>query len=147
MSLSRKAINFDLSTNELKKHFKDTREPYIKIKTFMLENGFEHRQYLGYASKEPMKDEQASSLARKLNKEFSWLSSCIQEFDVTDIGEQYSLNHIFKDFISINKDLEVKSPTKEHSQKELAKKQLMKQVKQSLQRDNKEPSKDKDLER
>ena len=122
MSLSRKAINFDLSTNELKKHFKDTREPYAKIKTFMLENGFEHRQYSGYASKEPMKDEQVSSLARKLNKKFSWLSSCIQEFDVTDIGEQYSLNHIFKDFISINKDLEVKSPTKEHSQKEQAKK-------------------------
>ncbi|ARJ56098.1 VapD family protein [Campylobacter cuniculorum] len=147
MSLSRKAINFDLSTNELKKHFKDTREPYIKIKTFMLENGFEHRQYSGYASKEPMDDDKILTLTRELNRKFSWLSSCIQEFDVTDIGEQYSLNHIFKDFISINKDLEVKSPTKEHSQKELAKKQLMKQVKQSLQRDNKEPSKDKDLER
>ncbi|QOR03589.1 vapd [Campylobacter cuniculorum] len=147
VSLSRKAINFDLSTNELKKHFKDTREPYIKIKTFMLENGFEHRQYSGYASKEPMDDDKILTLTRELNRKFSWLSSCIQEFDVTDIGEQYSLNHIFKDFISINKDLEVKSPTKEHSQKELAKKQLMKQVKQSLQRDNKEPSKDKDLER
>ena len=149
MSLSRKAINFDLSTNELKKHFKDTREPYIKIKTFMLENGFEHRQYSGYASKEPMDDKAISLLAEKLNEEFSWLSSCIQEFDVTDIGEQYSLNHIFKDFISINKDLEVKSPTKEHSQKELAKKQLMKQVKQSLHKDkdSKSLSQDKDLER
>ena len=147
MSLSRKAINFDLSTNELKKHFKDTREPYIKIKTFMLENGFEHRQYSGYASKEPMDDKAISLLAEKLNEAFSWLSSCIQEFDVTDIGEQYSLNHIFKDFISINKDLEVKSPTKEHSQKEQAKKQLMEQVKQSLQKDNKELSQDKELER
>ncbi|ARJ56707.1 VapD family protein [Campylobacter cuniculorum] len=149
MSLSRKAINFDLSTNELKKHFKDTREPYIKIKTFMLENGFEHRQYLGYASKEPMDDIQIDILAKKLVKEFSWLSSCIQEFDVTDIGEQYSLNHIFKDFISINKDLEVKSPTKEHSQKEQAKKQLMEQVKQSLHKDkdSKSLSQNKDLER
>ncbi|WP_423775486.1 hypothetical protein [Campylobacter cuniculorum] len=35
MSPSRKAINFDLSTNELKKHFKDTREPYIKIKKLL----------------------------------------------------------------------------------------------------------------
>ena len=65
MSLSRKAINFDLSTNELKKHFKDTRESYIKIKTFMLENGFEHRQYSGYASKEPMDDIQIDILAKK----------------------------------------------------------------------------------
>ena len=69
MSLSRKAINFDLSTNELKKHFKDTREPYIKIKTFMLENGFEHRQYSGYASKELMDDKAISLLAEILNEE------------------------------------------------------------------------------
>ena len=52
MSLARKAINFDLSTNELKKHFNNTAEAYNKIKEFMLKNGFEHRQYSGYVSKE-----------------------------------------------------------------------------------------------
>ena len=41
MSFTRKAINFDLSTNELKKHFNNTAEAYSKIKQFMLQNGFD----------------------------------------------------------------------------------------------------------
>lgn len=51
-----KAINFDLSTNELKKYFSNTAEAYNQIKSFMLNNGFDHRQYSGYASKEVMDD-------------------------------------------------------------------------------------------
>ena len=141
MSLSRKAINFDLSTNELKKHFKDTREPYAKIKTFMLENGFEHRQYSGYNSMEIMDEFEIYDVIRKLHKTFNWLKPCIIRFDVTDIGEQHDFRFVFQD-----EKFKI-SPTKVHSQKEQAKKQLMKQVKQGLQRDNKEPSKDKDIER
>lgn len=53
---NRKALNFDLSTNELKKHFNSTAEAYSQIKIFMIENGFEHRQYSGYISKEPMNE-------------------------------------------------------------------------------------------
>ena len=41
MEKTNKALNFDLITNELNKYFKDTREPYNKIKNFMLANGFE----------------------------------------------------------------------------------------------------------
>lgn len=52
----RKYINFDLSTNELKKHFNNTAEAYNKIKEFMTQNGFEHRQYSSYISKEPIDD-------------------------------------------------------------------------------------------
>lgn len=96
MSLARKAINFDLSTNELKKRFKNTIEAYNQIKYFMLQNGFEHRQYSGYVSKEPMEDDDITVLTETLNEKFTWLKDCIQEFDVTDIGEQYSLNYIFK---------------------------------------------------
>lgn len=93
----RKAINFDLSTNELKKHFNNTAEAYSQIKDFMLENGFTHRQYSGYASKEPMNEREVAKLARKLNKQLSWLSTCVQNFDVTDIGEQHDLTHLFTD--------------------------------------------------
>lgn len=93
----RKAIHFDLSTKSLEKYFKDTREPYSLIKEFMLENGFEHRQYSGYASIEPMDEYDISNLTRKLSKNFTWLSSCVQKFYVTDIGEQYSLIHILKE--------------------------------------------------
>lgn len=92
MSFSRKAINFDLSTEALQEHFGENTTPaYQSIKKFMLENGFEHRQYSGYASVESMEDKQVGLLVGKLSKKFTWLSACVKEFDVTDIGEQYSL--------------------------------------------------------
>ena len=144
MSLSRKAINFDLSTEALKKHFGENTAPaYAKIKAFMLENGFEHRQYSGYASKEKIDEYDISKLAEKMAKKFTWLSSCIQEFDVTDIGEQYSLSHIFRK--SITKD---KSLSKENPQKDSAKERLRQQVKKiSEKHKNDKNPKDKGIER
>lgn len=97
MSLSRKAINFDLSTNELKKHFNNTAEAYSQIKDFMLENGFTHRQYSGYASKEVIDEDDIVVLIKSLADKFTWLSTCVQNFDVTDIGEQHDLTHLFTD--------------------------------------------------
>lgn len=91
MSLARKAINFDLSTNALEQYFINTAEAYSKIKQFMLQNGFEHRQYSGYISKEPLEDYEITNLAIKLKNQFSWLYPCTQKFDVTDIGEQHDL--------------------------------------------------------
>lgn len=90
----RKAINFDLSTNALKKHFNNTAEAYNQIKSFMLENGFEHRQYSGYTSIEPINEKQVTKITEKLSERFAWLSACVQRFDVTDIGEQYDLTHL-----------------------------------------------------
>lgn len=94
MSLARKAINFDLSTNELKKHFRNTTEAYNQIKDFMLQNGFEHRQYSGYASKEVMEDDDITLLVLNITNKLTWLYSCTQRFDVTDIGEQHDLKDI-----------------------------------------------------
>ena len=91
MSLARKAINFDLSTNALEQYFSNTAEAYSKIKQFMLQNGFEHRQYSGYVSKEAIKDGDVAILVRNLSQRFSWLYPCTQKFDVTDIGEQHDL--------------------------------------------------------
>ena len=96
MSLARKAINFDLSTNALEQYFSNTAEAYSKIKQFMLQNGFEHRQYLGYVSKEPLEDYEITNLATKLKNKFSWLYPCAQKFDVTDIGEHRDLKDILK---------------------------------------------------
>ncbi|TLD80753.1 vapd [Helicobacter sp. MIT 11-5569] len=107
MSLTRKAINFDLYTDELKKSFLDTREPYNQIKRFMLENGFEHRQYSGYVSKEPMSDRRILKMVRKLSKELAWISECVKEFDVTEIGEQYSLKETIQNMHSKAKIKEV----------------------------------------
>ena len=54
----RRAINFDLSTRTLEEIFGkgNTAKPYSDITHFMKENGFIHRQYSGYVSKEPMSD-------------------------------------------------------------------------------------------
>lgn len=94
MSLARKAINFDLSTNELKKYFKNTAEAYNQIKDFMLQNGFEHRQYSGYVSKEVMEDDDITLLVLNITNKLTWLYPCTQKFDVTDIGEQHDLKDI-----------------------------------------------------
>ena len=143
MSLTRKAINFDLSTNELKKHFNNTAEAYNKIKEFMLDNGFEHRQKSGYASIEPMGDKQINLLTRRLANKFTWLKDCIQEFDVTDIGEQYSLNHIFKADKTFSKEISQNKTNKESQIQAMKAK-----VKEFAFKNNKslQPSKDKSNE-
>lgn len=91
MSLARKAINFDLSTAKLKKYFKNTSEAYRQIKSFMLKNGFEHRQYSGYVSKEKLDDYKIINISKKISIKFHWIHSCTNKFDVTDIGEQHDL--------------------------------------------------------
>lgn len=88
---SKRAINFDLSTVELKKLFGSTAEAYNQIKTFMLANGFEHRQYSGYVSKESLSDNKVFSLIKKLSQTLPWLSRCVKEFDVTNITAQFSM--------------------------------------------------------
>ncbi|NDJ28044.1 hypothetical protein DMB95_09355 [Campylobacter sp. MIT 12-8780] len=120
MSVSRKAINFDLYTNELKKHFQDTREAYAQVKEFMLKNGFEHRQYSGYASKNSLSERAISKLSTKLVTNFPWLASCVKRFDVTDIGEQYDLTDQLQILSkSIHKDIPKNSPDKEAKLAEL----------------------------
>lgn len=97
---TRKSINFDLSTTELKKRFNNTAEAYGKIKQFMLKNGFEHRQYSGYVSKEPMKDNDITIFTMKIKKQLPWLHSCTQKIDLTDVCPIYDI----KDMIADNKD-------------------------------------------
>lgn len=103
MGINRKAINFDLSTKSLEKYFKDTREPYSLIKEFMLENGFEHRQYSGYTSKESIDERRVTRIVNKLTKKFAWLGECVKEFDITEIGEQYSFKETIQDLRNLLK--------------------------------------------
>ncbi|GAD18517.1 VapD family protein [Helicobacter fennelliae] len=119
---NRKALNFDLSTNELKKHFNSTAEAYSQIKIFMIENGFEHRQYSGYISKEPMNEREITKLVRKLNKQLSWLSTCVLNFDVTDIGEQHDLTHLLTGKKSKIAEFEISNESNEAKKTELIRK-------------------------
>lgn len=112
----RKAIHFDLDTSELKKIFQ-TNNPFVYLKAykaigrFLKSKGFEHRQWSGYVSKEPMTDLAVTKIVRKLNKSLPWLKQCVQKFDVTNIGETFDLMFVFK-------HQKVKAPAKEQDGKQ-----------------------------
>ncbi|MDR2559916.1 MAG: hypothetical protein LBC86_10325 [Oscillospiraceae bacterium] len=95
----KKAINFDLDDNALKRAYpkKSYKQAWSDIKKFMLANGFEHRQYSGYRSIEPMTQAKVFTLIKNIKKTLPWLTKVdvIKEIDVTDIGEVYSVKHLF----------------------------------------------------
>lgn len=87
-----KCINFDLDTKRLLKIFPNgTREPYALIKKFFEDRGFEHRQYSGYISKNPLSEYQIDNLAKELGQKFIWLKTCMQEFDVSNAPDRVSI--------------------------------------------------------
>ena len=97
----RKAVNFDLNTESLKKIFKSNNPfvymiAYRKIGRFLISNGFEHRQWSGYISKQSLTPIQVTAIVKGLNKTLPWLHQCVTKFDVTDIGEQHDLMYIFQ---------------------------------------------------
>ena len=87
-----KYINFDLDTKQLLKIFPNgTREPYTLIKKFFEDRGFEHRQYSGYISKEPLDRYEVDSIAMELGETFTWLNTCMQKIDVSNIMGEASI--------------------------------------------------------
>jgi virulence-associated protein VapD len=112
----RKAINFDLDTKELKKHYpgKNYRKAYTEIKKFMEKEGFEHRQWSGYNSKDKLSMQDIHMLTIKIDMTFPWLKKCVNRFDVTDIGEQHDLTHIItgKDKVRLKEKSQQKSEIK-----------------------------------
>lgn len=94
-----KALNFDLNTNALKRHYPSPhyRQAYRDISRFLQANGVEHRQWSGYRSMQAMSDAEITLLVTRLNARFPWLSKCINRFDVTNIGRNYDLSALFTD--------------------------------------------------
>jgi virulence-associated protein VapD len=115
--LSRKQITFDLHQKSLEKYYPQPefgvnpffyKKAYSDISDFMEANGFEHRQYSVYTSKEPMSVYGVNKLTEKLASEMPWLNNCVNEIDVTDIKEQHSLKQILEDVTKpLNPNLEV----------------------------------------
>lgn len=94
-----KAINFDLDTRRLKEYYPDKknwRAAYKDIKNFFKENDFNHKQWSGYISNSPLTDMEILITAQQLKSNFPWTEQCIRSFDVTNIGEQHDLKHIFE---------------------------------------------------
>ena len=97
---SKKAINFDLSDVRLRKYYPSNnyKKAWSDIKSYLLDNGFNHRQYSGYISKEPVTMDYVIQHIIEMALLFQWLKYCVKEFDVTIVGDEYSLkNYIYQE--------------------------------------------------
>lgn len=88
-----KAINFDLIINNLKEYYDKANHlnAYNDIRSYLTSRGFEHRQGSGYRSREKLSDIEITAVVREMGKKFPWLHKCVGQFDVTNIGQNYSL--------------------------------------------------------
>lgn len=110
-----KCVNFDLSTEQLLKHFPNgTAKPYELLKQFFLDKGFEHRQYSGYILKELLDETEISLIIEELGAKFTWLKDCMQEFDVSNAPERVSVKEQI--IYSATQEL-LKQTTKSHIKK------------------------------
>ena len=100
---NRKQITFDLSQKELEHHYprpKGSKNPrfykkaYADIMAFMKEDVFEHRQFSVYTSIGKMTNTDVVLLMDELAEKMPWLSPCVNQIDVTNIGTQHSLLEI-----------------------------------------------------
>lgn len=88
-----KAINFDLKIESLRHYYsqKHPKQAYREIKKYLISNGFSHRQWSGYRSKNRLSDYDIISLVDEMFEKFPWLEHCATRFDVTNIGRTYDL--------------------------------------------------------
>lgn len=96
----RKQITFDLSQKALAEHYprpKFTENPrhfkkaYSDISRFMKKNGFEHRQFSVYTSKKKLSEAEIITMIDEMAYQMPWLTLCVNQIDVTNIGSQHSL--------------------------------------------------------
>jgi virulence-associated protein VapD len=83
-----KALNFDLDSEKLRTVFggeNGRRKAYAGIERFLTKNGFEHRQWSGYASTKPMSYYETYTLIGRLVDECPWMAYCVNRFDATNI--------------------------------------------------------------
>ena len=89
-------IIFDLDTALLEAAEKGSSKTiYSKIRAFMERNGFDHIEYSGYVSREPMRVAAALAVVRELKKAFPILNSTVQGMHLTEVGDTYELTNLF----------------------------------------------------
>ncbi len=91
--LSKRSINFDLSSEKLRLNFGENgrKLAYKKLEKFFTDNGFSHRQWSGYVSNRALSDAEVLNINKNLFVNFPWLETCANRLDVTNISEQYDL--------------------------------------------------------
>ena len=110
-----KAINFDLDTHRLEAIFGvgKRRKGYAAIQRFLIKNGFDHRQWSGYVSKDKMTYAEIYLVIDGLLTGCPWIPGCTNRFDVTDyVAESDAMDYIAAydinqtDMLDMNDDLQ-----------------------------------------
>lgn len=97
-----KALYFDLCVKDLEKYYSATnpRGAYRKIHDYLLQRQFSHEQYSGYHSQYKTTDLEIFDLVHEMGKEFPWLGRCLNHFEVTNVGANHDLMHLFDESIT-----------------------------------------------
>ena len=94
---SQKQISFDLRQESLKRYYpQNPTQAYHDIRRFMESHGFEHRQSSVYVSLDKLTTLDVVSLTEQLAMALPWLSRCVNEIDVANIGAQHSLKKVLE---------------------------------------------------
>ena len=94
---SQKQISFDLRQESLKRYYpQNPTHAYHDIRRFMESHGFEHRQSSVYVSLDKLTTLDVVSLTEQLAVALPWLSRCVNEIDVANIGVQHSLKKVLE---------------------------------------------------
>lgn len=93
---SQKEITFDLNTNALKKYFIPYNKAYTELKKFFKEMNFHHRQGSVYCSNNVINNYTVLSIINNLIKKFPWMLECLNEMDVTNVGDLHRVTNYFK---------------------------------------------------
>ncbi len=89
-------IIFDIDVTEAEKLAGPSyKKLWSKIKAYFLENGFEHIEYSGYASKEPISFFDSIELVKSMIKTFPVLDKCMEDIHMSIVPEVFSLNEYF----------------------------------------------------
>ena len=95
-NIRRMQIIFDLDTVQLEKLEKNSSKTiYSKIKVFMEKNGYDHIEYSGYVSREPVQLAEVLMLIGDLKAAFPILNETVNDMHITEVGNTYSVNHLF----------------------------------------------------
>ena len=93
----RRAIYFDLDTNEMKKYFKSVPLGYACLKRSFQKRDFSHRQGSGYVSNSPITNPEATIIITEVVKENGWLCDCVRKIDTMEVSKAFDLTNIVKD--------------------------------------------------
>lgn len=124
-----KQITFDLNQDALSKYYprpKLSKNPlfykkaYKDISRFMKKEGFKHTQYSVYVSNKKLYSYNITAMMKRMAKEMPWLSSCVNEIDVTDVGNQYKLKNTLDKFTKLNDVAVSKENEKQNKETEVS---------------------------